>query len=179
MSARFGWLTTLLVVGIVGVTAPANAVGGVKKLGGDLTFIDYQENGDHWGPELGVHFAYGLDDTTDLDFRASAAYLNVHSAGAACLTQVVAINYFVDVVQWVPYIGGGLSLSETVSRDAFSWRYGIYSDIGVNYIHSRELTFGVQAFAHFQPLNVQDATSNPAHFLIGMSLKVDYTWGWF
>jgi hypothetical protein len=172
-------LVAVLAVGLVVVSEPAGAVGGVKKLGGDITFIDYQDNGDHWGPEIGAHFAYGLDDATDLDFRASAAYLNIHSAGSGCFTQVVALNYFVDVVQWVPYIGGGLSLSETVGHDAFSWRYGIYSDIGVNYVSSRELTFGVQAFAHFQPLNVQDASSTPAHFLIGLSIKADYTWGWF
>ena len=51
--------------------------------------------------------------------------------------------------------------------------------LGVDYVFSRDFTFGLELRAHALPGEFLSSPTNPTPFYATTFLKAEYTWGWF
>jgi hypothetical protein len=144
-----------LLLGLAGVCAASSApaLEGQWHAGGGLGAATFARTDTGFGPLLGIHAAYEIDDMFDarLELTASRHEFSPETRtdfyGAA-----LGVTYKVDVIEWVPYIGllGGYYefSSETRPPPLEPRELGIMVPLGLEYVPSSSFALGLQVAYH-------------------------------
>jgi len=126
----------------------------------------------------GPHLSYGLSDafnlrvTTDLtafDLPDPAAYTLIWSAAAG-------IEYVIDVLEWVPYVGLAAGPADVMVQDEpDEVRLGLTLPFGLGYQLLRELTVGFDGRYRLLLFGPADSGTIAQLALFG---RAEYVWGW-
>jgi hypothetical protein len=173
---------TVLAASLV-VAKPAHAVDKLKRIGVAGGFAGVAGNeGDFSGYGGGLLAAYGLNDAISIRASAFASSNQIAKEGkrSYVLSQALGLDYQLDVLQIVPYFGVYAALYEVgggnVTRQV---KLGAQLALGLDYVYSRELVFGIDLRAHALPADFAKSPDNPMPFYATTFLKVEYVWGWF
>lgn len=162
---------------------PAQAAKDVKRVGVQGGFAGLSSEGSFAGYGGGLSFGWSMTDALTLGVNASASSNQVTKTGGRSLvtSQAIGITYALDIIQIVPYAGiyAGLYQMSGGGLDKTQWKGGAQLALGVDYVYSRELTFGLEARAHALPGDFLSEPTNPTPFYQTTFLKAEYTWGWF
>jgi hypothetical protein len=134
------------------------------------------------GPNLGLHYTYGLWDAVNLVVEADASAFVLGNAPKVrppapglVATGGVGLMYVFDVLRWIPYaggiigagyLGGGWLSSPLVTPDA-------QLAVGLDYQLSRTWTIGAAYRQHFLLTQM-----NTYPELTSVGLRFEYVWGW-
>ncbi|MEO7097380.1 MAG: hypothetical protein ABI175_29230 [Polyangiales bacterium] len=164
-------------------TTEAHAVDKLKRIGIAGGFAGVAGNeGDFSGYGGGLLAAYGLNDAISIRASAFASSNQIAKDGkrSYVLSQALGLDYQLDVLQIVPYFGIYAALYEVgggnVDREV---KVGAQLALGLDYVYSRELVFGIDLRAHALPGDFLRSPDNPMPFYATTFLKVEYVWGWF
>ncbi len=172
-------LTALLIL----LPTPALAAKDVKRVGVQGGFAGLSSEGSFAGYGGALFFGWSFTDALTLGVNASASSNQVTEKGGRSLvmSQAVGVTYALDIIQIVPYAGiyagvyemsgGGLAKTQV--------KGGAQVALGVDYVHSRDFTFGLELRAHALPGEFLASPTNPTPFYATTFLKAEYTWGWF
>jgi hypothetical protein len=155
-----------------------------QHLGLSLGATAMQTNGagTPFGPNLSLHYAYGISDALTLLVEADASNFflgsepkNPPPQPALLSTGGVGLAYVFDVTRWVPYAGGiaGAGLLAGGGLGSPLVVPDIQLAVGLDYEITRSWTVGVQYRQHFfftQMNTYPEITSVGARF--------EYVWGW-
>lgn len=149
-------------------------------LGGSLGYAALFGGGTSHGFGGGVHAAYGLNDSFNLmgDVNVTAHPY----AQWVVMSGAVGAGYVLDVLQWVPYVGGlvggagvfssdprcGISRSEPCKQ----FRLDLEIPFGVDYQVSRSFSVGIAG--RFQLLLLGEFPWTT----LGAFARAEYTWGY-
>lgn len=148
-------------------------------LGGGVGASDFSAEGVGWGPELGVHGAYGLSDSFDLrlEARLSQHPVTLSRQGVddrwTFLRSELAIAYKLDILRWVPWIavgaGGFHSFTEPLPTQDLRRFDGLVSAMfGLDYAVTRSFGLGVVGRSAFLFAGSGE---------YGAQLRAEYRWG--
>jgi hypothetical protein len=137
------------------------------------------------GGGVGAHWKYGLSDEFDLMAEGAWCLVALGDAERGAKTPGtrpawvanadVGVDYVIDVLRWVPYIGvlaGGYALSGG-TVDGVKMRPGAAIALGLDYRFGRSLAAGVAVREHFLFTDVSTYPSFTQAFA-----RVEYTFGW-
>ncbi|GAC1352936.1 MAG: hypothetical protein NVS3B20_03900 [Polyangiales bacterium] len=164
--------------------ARAEASKGLKRAGVQGGFAGVAGNeGTFSGFGGAASFEYGLSDALTLAANATATSNQVTAKGgrSLVLSQALGVEYALDIIQYVPYFGiyaaayelRGGGLTQTLVKP------GAQIALGLDYVYSRDWTFGIETRAHVLPADLLSSPTNPTPFYTTLFLKAEYTWGWF
>lgn len=177
MRRERGWAA----LGFVLVALGANRAEAFERewhLGAGVGASDFSAEGVGWGPELGVHGAYGLSDTFDLrlEGRLSQHPVNIDPAlddRFTFLRTDVALAYKIDILRWVPWLAVGAgyfhSFEEPAPSQALRRHDALVSGMfGIDYAVSRNFGLGLVGRTAF-------LFAGSAEY--GAQLRAEYRWG--
>jgi hypothetical protein len=168
---------------VVFAVAPAEAAKDVKRVGVQGGFAGIASEGTFAGYGGGVNFGWSFTDAFTLGVNAMASSNQVTEKGGRSLvtSQAIGVTYALDIIQIVPYAGlyAGLYQMSGGGLDKVQWKGGAQVAVGVDYVYSRDLTFGLEFRAHALPGDFFSSPTNPTRFYATTFLKAEYTWGWF
>jgi hypothetical protein len=138
---------------LLSATGPARAIEGQWHVGGGIGAATFARTDTGFGPLLGIHAAYELDDMFDARLELSASRhqfaddLSTDFYGAA-----LGFTYKVDVIEWVPYVGllvGYYAFSSELRPAPLAQReLGIMVPLGLEYVPSSSWALGLQIAYH-------------------------------
>jgi hypothetical protein len=176
-------LRLLPALSILLFVTPAAAAEGVKRIGVQAGFAGVTGEGTFSGYGGGLTFGYGLTDSVTLVGTATASSNQVAEGGGRgyVLSQAVGATYSLDVLQIVPWLGAFAAVYEIGGGGAGATRIkpGAQAAFGVDWIWSRDFTFGLDFRAHALPGDFLRSPDNPTAFYTTLFAKAEYTWGWF
>jgi len=177
-------LTSLCAVALLIVAERAHAAGSVKRIGVQAGFAGVAGNeGTFAGYGGAVSFGYGISDSFTIAANVTGTSNQVAKEGgrSLVLSQALGLEYALDIIQFVPYVGVYGSIYEIqfggIKERQFKW--GGELAIGINWVYSRDFTFGVDFRGHILPEDFLNAPDSPSPFYVTSFLKAEYTWGWF
>jgi hypothetical protein len=163
--------------------APASAAEGVKRLGVQAGFAGLSSEGSFAGFGGGLRGGYALTDAWTLAIDATVSSNQVAKKGGRSLvaSQSLGALYALDILQIVPYFGAFVGVYELGGGGLPSTQLKLGGQValGLDWVHSRELTLGLEMRAHALPVAFLTSPSNPTPFYATSMLKAEYTWGWF
>jgi hypothetical protein len=123
----------------------------------------------HSGALVGVEASRGLDDIWTV--RAALTYsLHPGSAPLSVLALGAELLYPIDVLEIVPYLGGGFDAIGSWAHGAsFATEFGIHPVVGVDWLVERGLALGLQV----RPIFLVTAWSSEPIYL---SVNLNATW---
>jgi len=118
----------------------------------------YADEGPHHSALFGITTSVGLDDI--LSMRGRLTYLAYPSK--KFLHQFIGsidLLYLIDIMEIVPYFGGGLDLIADVADKNLSLNYGIHGVFGLDYHLSWEwiISFELRPFINISALKTEPA----------------------
>jgi hypothetical protein len=165
------------------VAPPASAAQGVKRVGVQGGFAGMASEGSFAGFGGGLSAGWAVTDAWTLGANATVSSNQVTEKGGRSLVfaQSIGFVYALDIIQIVPYAGiyAGLYQMTGGGLPKTQWKGGAQLALGVDYVYSRSLTFGIEARAHALPGEFVTSPTNPTPFYATTFLKAEYTWGWF
>lgn len=194
-SSRFGSRRTRSATGSLGAQAAAVLLAAVPcaaltfaptvahaferewHLGAGVGATDFSTAGVGWGPEVGVHGAYGISDSFDvrLESRMSLLPVNVGAVDEhrGFLRTEAALAYKIDILRWVPWISVGagyfLALEEPLPTQDLRRHDALVSGMfGLDYAVSRSFGLGVVG---------RSALLFAGSWEYGAQLRAEYRWG--
>ena len=174
---------SLVAASVILFALPASAAKDVKRIGIQGGFAGMSSEGSFAGFGGALTAGWSVTDALTLGINATASSNQVTEKGgrSVVLSQAVGVTYALDIIQIVPYAGiyagvyeltgGGLQKTQI--------KGGAQLALGVDYVHSRAFTFGVELRAHALPGDFLTSPTNPTPFYATTFLKAEYTWGWF
>ncbi len=169
--------TAALSVACLVVATPAVAFEREWHLGAGAGATDLTAAGVGWGPEVGVHGAYGISDSFDVRLESRLALLPVTLRDVdewrGFLRTEVALAYKLDILRWVPWasVGAGyfLALEEPLPVQELRRHDGLVSGmLGLDYAVSRGFGLGVVG---------RSALLFAGSWEYGAQLRAEYRWG--
>jgi hypothetical protein len=115
-----------------------------------------------WGGLVGLTGSLGLDDIWSVRGHLAWAFhpgdqpLHVGIFGAE-------IVYLLDIVEFVPFFGAGLDGLFTLHQGSAGMELGAHAVIGIDYLWSRDLLFGLDIRPHLLPLSIEEARLDPVY----------------
>jgi hypothetical protein len=113
-------------------------------VGGNLGFAErIADEGPRHGGMFGISSSIGLDDIWTARGRFS---YSVHHASDLLQAFFLSaeILYLIDILEFVPYLGGGPDGVATLWNDQFKIDFALHAVVGVDYLFSREVIFGLE-----------------------------------
>lgn len=173
----------LAVLAVLSLAAPVHAAEGVKRVGVHAGFAGMSSEGSFAGFGGGLRAGWSVNDaiTIGVDATASSNQVTEKGGRSFVLSQSAGLIYALDIIQIVPYAGvyvgayelGGGGLAKT------KLKAGAQLVLGLDWVYSREMTFGLELRAHALPGDFLAQPDNPTPFYATSMLKAEYTWGWF
>jgi hypothetical protein len=171
------------VLALVLVGAPAQAAKDVKRVGVQGGFAGLSSDGSFSGYGGALFAGWAVTDALTIAVNATASSNQITKTGGRSLvmSQAIGIIYALDVIQIVPYAGIYAGIYEFTGGGLQNTQFkgGGQLALGADYVHSRELTFGLELRAHALPGEFLTSPTNPTPFYATTFLKAEYTWGWF
>lgn len=130
-------------------------------VGGNLGFAErIADEGPHHGGMFGISSSIGLDDIWTVRGRFS---YSIHQAPDLLHAFFLSaeILYLIDIMEFVPFLGGGPDGVATLWKDQFDVDFALHAVVGVDYLFSREVIFGLEV----RPLFFITSTSTQITFL--------------
>jgi hypothetical protein len=123
----------------------------------------------HNGGLVGVEASIGLDDIWSV--RGALTYsLHPGSSTLSVLTVGAELLYLIDVLEIVPYLGGGVdAIGSWTTGASFATEFGIHPVVGVDWLVDRGLALGLQV----RPIFLVTAWSSEPIYL---SVSLNATW---
>ncbi len=175
--------TLALAAALLLVASPADAAKDVKRVGVQAGFAGLSSEGSFAGYGGALFLGWAITDALTLGVNATASSNQVTKRGGRSLvmSQAVGITYALDIIQIVPYAGIYAGIYEFTGGglEKTQLKGGGQLALGVDYVHSRDLTFGLELRAHALPGEFLSSPTNPTPFYATTFLKAEYTWGWF
>jgi hypothetical protein len=176
------WVAAAL-AGLAAVAAAptAAAIEGQWHLGGGLGAATFARTDTGWGPLLGVHVAYELNDMFDARLALTASRQEfVEGTDTDFYGAALGVTYKVDVIEWVPYfglLGGYYAFSNPVRPAPLQEReLGIMVPLGLEYVPSLDLAFGFQVAYHGFLSDPMDSVGDAPY--VTLLLSAEYRLGW-
>ncbi|MGZ3422778.1 MAG: outer membrane beta-barrel protein [Polyangiales bacterium] len=164
-------------------TADASAAQGVKRIGVQGGFAGVSGEGSFAGYGGGLSAGYSFTDAWTLGISATASSNQITEAGprGQVFVQSVGVSYALDILQIVPYFGvyAGLYELHGGALKNTEVKGGAQLALGVDWVYSRDFTFGLELRGHALPGDFLRSPDNPTPFYATTFLKAEYTWGWF
>ncbi len=177
---KLAWLVPLA---FLASSQDARAAEGVKRIGIQGGFAGVTGEGSFAGGGGGVSFGYSVTDAITIGASATATSNQVADTGGRSwiFAQSIGATYALDVIQFVPYFGVYAGVYEMTGGGLPKTRVkgGAQLALGLDWVYSRSLTFGLELRAHALPQDFFDSPDNPTAFYATSFLKAEYTWGWF
>ena len=162
---------------------PASAAKGVKRVGVQGGFAGLSSEGSFAGYGGALFAGWSFTDSLTLGINATASSNQVTAKGgrSMVLSQAIGVTYALDIIQIVPYAGiyAGVYEMTGAGLQKTQLKAGGQLALGVDYVHSRAFTFGLELRAHALPGEFLSEPTNPTPFYATTFLKAEYTWGWF
>lgn len=184
--ARSTLATALCVAALtlVGTSGTASASEGVKHVGVQAGFAGVSgSEGSFSGFGGAITGRYDFTDAWSIALNATATNNQVAAKGGRSwvFSQAAGVVYSLDVIQFVPYIGGYVGVYELTGGGLpkTDLRLGAQIAVGLDWMVSRDLTLGLELREHVLPKDLLDSPSNPTPFYTTMFVKAEYAWGWF
>jgi hypothetical protein len=149
-------------------TNPAAALEGDTRAGTGLGVLKLPVVG--WGPALGVHGAYSVLDSLDVQASVWGAAPRQDGAWLDVLRVNAGLTLKLDVTEWVPY--AGLELGGHASFEGNTLGAGVEPLLGCDFLLSRNYSFGVQ----YRALLLAGSTFQGVGHQVG--LNIERRWGW-
>lgn len=177
-------LLTVACGAILGLTcARADAAQGVKRVGIQAGFAGLANEGSFAGFGGALDAGYAINDALTIAALASASSNQVTDKGGRgqVFSQSIGLVYALDVLQIVPYAGlyAGLYELHGGGLPKTQLKAGAQLAVGLDWVYSRDFTFGLEIRAHALPGDFFAKPDNPTPFYMTTFLKAEYTWGWF
>jgi len=176
-------LAVLASVVVTGLAAPARAAQGVKRVGVQAGFAGMASEGSFAGFGGGVRGGWSITDAWTLGVDATVSSNQVADKGGRSLVfvQSAGVTYALDIIQIVPYAGLYAGLYELTGGGLpkTQLKGGAQLLLGLDWVYSRDFTFGLELRAHALPGDFAQQPENPTPFYATSMLKAEYTWGWF
>ena len=130
-------------------------------VGGNLGFAErIADEGPHHGGMFGISSSIGLDDIWTVRGRFSySIHQDPDLLHAFFLS--TEILYLIDIMEFVPFLGGGPDGVATLWKDQFEIDFALHAVIGIDYLFSREVIFGLEV----RPLFVLTGTGTKPTFI--------------
>lgn len=165
------------------VSGEANAAQGVKRIGVQAGFAGLSNEGSFAGFGGGLTAGYAITDAWTLGVSATASSNHVTENGprGQVFVQSVGVSYALDILQIVPYFGiyAGLYELHGGTLPKTEVKGGGQVALGVDWVYSRDFTFGLELRGHAIPGDFLRSPDNPTPFYATTFVKAEYTWGWF
>jgi hypothetical protein len=175
--------------GLAGVLATVLAFPGVARAferqqhaGLSAGAMGFSPNGGGttFGPNLGLHYSYGVSDAFTIAVEADASGFALGTAPknpppqpTFVATGGVGLFYVFDVLRWVPYAGGlagaGYFGGGYLSKGVVA--FDVQLAAGLDYQLTRSWTVGAAYRQHF-------FVTETSTFGEAVSLRFEYVWGW-
>ena len=127
------------------------------------------------GGQIGLGVGIGLGDTFSLTIRGG---YGVHGGGPTApghmLTLGAEVVYLVDILTWVPFFGVGLNGHLFVDEGARGNVSG-HAILGIDYLHSRELAFGLDARVGYLPFKPRERTPDGLYVQVAFRVSFLFT----
>jgi hypothetical protein len=180
---RLAKLVSAALIGCVALSAAreAAAIEGQWHVGGGFGAATFARTNTGFGPLVGVHAAYELNDMFDARLELSASrHEFVAEESTDFFAAAIGLSYKVDVIEWVPYfglLGGYYAFSNEIVPPPLQQReLGIMIPLGIEWVPARTFAMGFQVAYHgflSDPLNsVGDAP------YVTALLRAEYRIGW-
>jgi hypothetical protein len=164
-------------------SSSADAAKGVKRVGVEAGFAGMAGEGTFAGYGGGLRAGWSFTDawTVAVDALASSNQVVEHGGRSLVLSQSAGLIYALDIIQIVPYVGvfGGLYELSGGGLPKTQVKGGAQLLLGLDWVYSRDFTFGLELRAHALPGDFAQSPDNPTPFYATSMLKAEYTWGWF
>ncbi len=95
------------------------------------------------GGLLGVATSIGIDDIWSVGIRVSYA-IHPDAEPVHAIVAGAEILYLIDVLEVVPYFGGGLDWVGTSYAGSFEVEAGVHAVVGADYLLSRDFLLGLE-----------------------------------
>ncbi len=130
------------------------------------------ESGDHdLGLVLGLHGAYGLSDVFDVRLELQGSRNDIGGIPVSLYFARAGLAYKLDVLEWIPYVGGSAGGLSAVWDDGATIRPCAGGFVGLDYAVSRHV--GVGGF-----FALDYVFANP-NLVVGTGLvRGEYRFGW-
>lgn len=163
------------------VTGRAAAIEGQWHVGGGVGAATFARTDTGFGPLLGIHGAYEIDDMFDLRLELTASRHELVEGTTTDFYGVAAgLSYKVDVIEWVPYFGllGGYYAFDGDVRPAplQERELGIMVPLGIEYVPSRVFAAGLQIAYHGFLSDPMDSVGDAPY--VTALLRAEYRIGW-
>ncbi|MBI2393569.1 MAG: hypothetical protein HYV09_28585 [Deltaproteobacteria bacterium] len=162
---------------------PSRAAEGVKRIGVQAGFAGMSSEGKFAGYGGALSAGWSITDAWTLGIIAAASSNQVAAKGgrSLVLSQAVGVSYALDIIQIVPYFGVYVGAYELTGGglQGTQVKPGAQLAFGLDWVHSRTFTFGLELKAHALPGDFLRQPDNPTPFYATTFLKAEYTWGWF
>lgn len=165
-------------------TTDARASEGVKHVGVQAGFAGVS-GGDGSFPGFGgaITGRWDLTDAWSIALNATATNNQVAAKGGRSwvFSQAAGVVYSLDVIQFVPYIGGYVGVYETTGGGVAKTEVKLGGQIaaGVDWMVSRSLTLGLELREHVLPSDLLKDSANLTPFYTTAFVKAEYAFGWF
>jgi hypothetical protein len=131
----------------------AGAIEGQWHIGGGLGAATFARTDTGFGPLLGIHAAYELDDMFDARLELTASrHAFTEGTSTDFLGAALGLTYKVDIIEWVPYFGllaGYYAFSSELRPAPLEQReLGLMVPLGLEYVPSSSYAFGLQIAYH-------------------------------
>lgn len=133
-----------MVIACMWPASQASAYEDQVTLGVEAGFAErFAESGPDHGVTTSLLASIGLDDIWTIRTRVSYSH-HPYQSSYHVLLAGVEILYLIDVLEFVPYFGGGLDGLGSVWNDEFKMQAAVHTDLGIDYFFSREVIFGLE-----------------------------------
>lgn len=168
---------------VVLLALPVSAAKDVKRIGVQGGFAGLSSEGSFAGYGGALYAGWSFTDAWTLGINATASSNQVTEKGgrSLVLSQAIGVTYALDIIQIVPYAGlyAGIYEMRGGGLQKTQLKGGAQLALGVDYVRSRDWTFGLELRAHALPGDFLAEPTNPTPFYATTFLKAEYTWGWF
>jgi hypothetical protein len=163
------------------VSSSVEAIEGQWHTGGGLGTATFARTETGWAPLIGAHVAYEISDMFDARLELTASrHSIVEGVSTDFYGAAAGLSYKVDVIEWVPYFGllvGYYAFSGRARPEPLQQReLGIMVPLGLEYVPSRTLAFGLQVAYHGFMSDPMDSVGDAPY--ISVLLRAEYRWGW-
>lgn len=171
-------------IALVAASGTARASEGVKHVGVQAGFAGVSgSEGSFSGFGGAITGRYDFTDAWSIALNATATNNQVVAKGGRSwvFSQAAGLVYSLDVIQFVPYIGGNVGVYELTGGGLpkTDLRLGAQLVVGLDWMLTRDWTLGLEIREHVLPKDLLDSPSNPTPFYTTMFVKASFAWGWF
>jgi len=123
------------------------------------------------GAGVGVSAGIGLGDTFTLVFRGGYAAHPGRETTAHLLSATAEALYIVDILTWVPFFGAGVDGYLQVRDGTPRGNFEVHGIVGLDYLHSRELAFGLDVRVGYLPFEPATGVMHGLHVQAGFRVS--------